>query len=177
MLDFVHPTGYELIPVRSTNDVGTRSNIAVQRRDGTWKLIYCHWDGYLDHNGRILLNHHSSQELAEAVVEPGDMSSLGENSGKPEGHSYDTPVKGYSVYYGRERDEDDVAGSVGASLDELYFEQSCQYVWSREHGAEGGAWYAQGFDGVMFPLAEAIRLGDGVVWYGDEEEEEEEGEA
>ena len=34
--------------------MGTRSTIAIQKLDGSVEQIYCHWDGYLDHNGTIL---------------------------------------------------------------------------------------------------------------------------
>ena len=30
--------------------MGTRSSIAIKTEDGI-KAIYCHWDGYVDHNG------------------------------------------------------------------------------------------------------------------------------
>ena len=33
--------------------MGTRSRIGVMHGDKV-KSIYCHWDGYLEHNGRIL---------------------------------------------------------------------------------------------------------------------------
>lgn len=70
--------------------MGTRSDIIVRRTDGSWKRIYCHWDGYLEHNGKILFEHYNSQELAEALVAPGDLSSLGEIVG--EKHPFDAPL-------------------------------------------------------------------------------------
>ena len=60
--------------------------------------------------GKTLFEHYNSQDLAEAVVVPGDMSSLNEKCDKPEGHSYDKPAKGYTIYYGRDRGETDVDG-------------------------------------------------------------------
>ena len=35
--------------------MSTRSNIAIKRKNGTVESIYCHWDGYLSYNGKILL--------------------------------------------------------------------------------------------------------------------------
>ena len=40
--------------------MGTRSKIGILRRDGTVDHIYCHWDGYPEHNGVILFNDYSN---------------------------------------------------------------------------------------------------------------------
>ncbi len=47
--------------------MGTRSDIIVNRTDGKWARIYCHWDGYIEHKGKILFENYSSQEKAEAL--------------------------------------------------------------------------------------------------------------
>jgi hypothetical protein len=54
--------------------MGTRSVIGVYH-GGNAKAVYCHWDGYLDHNGRILLDHYDSPRANELVA-LGDLSSL-----------------------------------------------------------------------------------------------------
>lgn len=95
--------------------MGTRSDIIVHRADGKWSRVYCHWDGYPDHHGPILLGHYNFQKMAEALVAPGDMSSLGEKCTKPKGHSFDHPKKGYCVYYGRDRGEEGTEASVGVT--------------------------------------------------------------
>lgn len=56
--------------------MATRSTIAVRHADNTVSQVYCHWDGYLEHNGKILQSHYNSLDLAEALVAGGDMSSL-----------------------------------------------------------------------------------------------------
>lgn len=73
--------------------MGTRSDIIVHLADGTWKRIYCHWDGYLSHNGRILFESYNTQKKAEALVAPGDLSSLDDKCTKPKGHSYENRKK------------------------------------------------------------------------------------
>ena len=88
--------------------MSTRSCIGVKLPDGTINAIYCHFDGYPDHHFPILVEHYNSQELAEALVELGDMSVLAESIECPEGHSFDSKFKDYSVYYGRDRGEDGV---------------------------------------------------------------------
>ena len=40
--------------------MGTRSSIAIKTEDGI-KAIYCHWDGYVDHNGKILKEFYNTE--------------------------------------------------------------------------------------------------------------------
>lgn len=86
-------------------NMATRSDISVKVGD-KYRTVYCHWDGYLTHNGAILLEHYNSQKLAEELVSNGDISSLGEKCSKPEGHSFENRIEGYTVYYGRDRGEE-----------------------------------------------------------------------
>ena len=58
--------------------MATRSRIAIENQDGTIKSIYCHWDGYVSHNGRMLFNHYDNEKL-EKLIELGDISVLGES--------------------------------------------------------------------------------------------------
>jgi hypothetical protein len=43
--------------------MSTRSTIAIENENGTIKKVYCHYDGYIKHTGRILLNQYSSPAL------------------------------------------------------------------------------------------------------------------
>lgn len=56
--------------------MGTRSTIALEYADGQVDQIYCHWDGYLDHNGQILLQHYMDPFKVRDLMDLGDMSSL-----------------------------------------------------------------------------------------------------
>ncbi|QOI71835.1 hypothetical protein pEaSNUABM47_00351 [Erwinia phage pEa_SNUABM_47] len=105
--------------------MSTRSNINVKVGD-KYHSVYCHFDGYPSGVGMMLALHYNSQELAEKLVSNGDLSSVYESCEKPEGHSYDTPVKGYCVYYGRDRGEEDTEFSV---VDEPVCENDFGYVW------------------------------------------------
>jgi hypothetical protein len=58
--------------------MGTRSTIALEYADGTIGQIYCHWDGYLDHNGKILQNYYTDPFKVRELLDGGDMSSLSE---------------------------------------------------------------------------------------------------
>jgi hypothetical protein len=58
--------------------MGTRSTISIQNSDGTVTGIYCHWDGYLDWNGRILNDHYQTEDQVRALIALGNISSLGD---------------------------------------------------------------------------------------------------
>lgn len=97
--------------------MATRSTIAVQHQDGTVSQIYAHWDGYLEHNGRLLETHYTTLELVEELVSLGDISSLRERI-EPLGtaHTFDTPENDVTIYYGRDRGEKDVSPQKFANL-------------------------------------------------------------
>jgi len=56
--------------------MGTRSRVAVMHGD-VCKSVYCHYDGYLDYTGRILLEHYDSTK-ANMLVARGDNSGVKE---------------------------------------------------------------------------------------------------
>lgn len=85
--------------------MATRSTIAVQHADGKISQIYCHWDGYLSHNGYILQHHYNTLAQAEELVSHGSLSKLAERITPIEAHSFDNPESGTCVYYGRDRGE------------------------------------------------------------------------
>lgn len=140
--------------------MGTRSNIIVERRDGKWSRVYCHWDGYPSHHGPILTEHYQTQQKAEALVRRGDMSSLAENCTKPQGHSFDHPKDGYCVYYGRDRGEKDTQAEIFDTLAEAWPDENSGaeyvYVWKRaEH-----AWFVGDADEgqqTLQPLAAVVK--------------------
>lgn len=59
--------------------MGTRSTIALEYADGTVGQIYCHWDGYLEHNGQILLKHYTDPFKVRELLDRGDTSTLDAN--------------------------------------------------------------------------------------------------
>ena len=83
--------------------MGTRSTIALEYADGTVDQIYCHWDGYLENNGQLLLKHYMDPFKVQKLMDLGDLSSLAENIGKQ--HSFETRIEGECTFYGRDRKE------------------------------------------------------------------------
>jgi hypothetical protein len=101
--------------------MSTRSRIAVATPDG-FRSVYCHHDGYLSHNGRILFNHYRGEDNYEKVhrlIAEGDMSSLGEEIG--EKHDFDNieARQGQCTFYRRDRSEQDVQAAVHKSFADL----------------------------------------------------------
>ena len=54
--------------------MGTRSRIGIWE-NGVVRSVYCHWDGYLSHNGKILLENYDAEKTRQLVA-LGDLSSL-----------------------------------------------------------------------------------------------------
>lgn len=72
--------------------MGTRSTIALEYADGQVGQIYCHWDGYLEHNGKILLNDYTNPFKVQELLDNGDTSTL------------DSAVSGCEFYKNRGED-------------------------------------------------------------------------
>ena len=108
--------------------MGTRSRIAVMHGN-VIKSIYCHNDGYLEHNGRILQEYYDSSK-ANQLVALGDLSSLRPSIGEahsfsPTGVSADFAEKYDALYgdmctfYGRDRGEENVSWQVAHTFDDF----------------------------------------------------------
>lgn len=108
--------------------MGTRSDIIVHCSDGKWRRVYCHWDGYLSHNGQILFDHYTSQKKNEQLVALGDLSSLRANIGRkhpfespapygtPQQEAYARKYGNMCKAYGRDRGESNVDAQVFSTL-------------------------------------------------------------
>jgi hypothetical protein len=56
--------------------MGTRSNVAYATEDNKVLASYCHYDGYIEHNGVMLLKYYNGEKQARDLVDNGYMSSL-----------------------------------------------------------------------------------------------------
>jgi hypothetical protein len=111
--------------------MGTRSRIGVMHGDLV-KSVYCHWDGYIAHNGKILQEYYTSAQANELVA-LGDLSSLRPTIGVEHAFShYDVEMNQeeyYKLYgemttfYGRDRGEANTAFKVAHTFAE--FLQQC----------------------------------------------------
>ena len=136
--------------------MGTHSRIGVMHGDVV-KSVYCHYDGYLEHNGRILQEYYDSAR-ANHLVALGDLSSLcPEIEPGKDHHSFDNPKQGVCVFYGRDRDEDGVdfkvAHTFAAFLDQVEACGAEYYYIMRD-----GVWYCGSPDkgSKLVALTEAL---------------------
>ncbi len=99
--------------------MATRSTIALEYADGTVDQIYCHWDGYLENNGKLLQENYMDPFKVQRLMDLGDVSSLGPNIGDK--HDFDCPAdikygtpeyeawseakREVTTFYGRDRGE------------------------------------------------------------------------
>jgi hypothetical protein len=114
--------------------MATPSSITAKCNDGRFRTIYCHFDGHVSHNGVILFENYQDQQKIEELMALGDISSLDKSIECPEGHSFENPIKGYSVFYGRDRGEK-VKPYSSFSLITCRFDnkQDYNYYWDGEN--------------------------------------------
>lgn len=102
--------------------MATRSTIAMEQPDGRVMQIYCHWDGYLEHNGELLQEHYQDRAKVLALMLLGDLSSLRPEIG--ESHDFDAryaegdPRENWTCAYGRDRGETGVDARVFADFED-----------------------------------------------------------
>ena len=88
---FIKIDSYEMTCEDNEQDkeskMSTRCRIAV-KDDDTFRSIYCHYDGYPKYVGNILLNHYNSGELANKLIDLGDISCLLSTLKETEEQSY-----------------------------------------------------------------------------------------
>jgi hypothetical protein len=96
--------------------MGTRSTIALEFADRTVGQVYCHWDGYLEHNGKILLENYSDPFKLRELIDLGNLSSLKPEIGtKHPFYHFDNDLSSaqftelygkMTTFYGRDRGEE-----------------------------------------------------------------------
>lgn len=135
--------------------MATRSTIAIEAADGTVKQIYCHWDGYLDHNGKLLITHYKDAAKAEQLIALGSISSLRRDVG--EKHDFnnadDAREKGWTTAYHRDRGED-LSVNEFKSFDD--YRANHQYEEYEYILRNTGEWFVAAYGEKYVPLAEAI---------------------
>ena len=108
--------------------MGTRSRIAVMHND-ICKSVYCHWDGYLEHNGAILQEHYDSAK-ANNLVALGNLSSLRPEIGEQHAFSkfelpaeerdaFELATENMCTFYGRDRGETGTEWKVAHTFDQF----------------------------------------------------------
>lgn len=150
--------------------MATRSAIAVTH--GTVvKGVYCHWDGYIEHNGKILQEHYDSAK-ANNLVALGDISSLRPTIGEQHPFSsvgvmpsaeYDAKYGEMTTFYGRDRGESGTEWKVFADADEFvgHFDGcGCEYFYLMHEGVWYVNQYGRGWDRLDKVIATQDAMAD-----------------
>lgn len=138
--------------------MATRSTIAMEQPDGRVMQIYCHWDGYLDHNGSILQEHYRDRAKVLALMLLGDVSSLRPEIG--EAHEFDAryadndPRENWVVAYGRDRGETGVDSRVFKDFRD--YADNHQYEEYEYIFRSDDTWYVSKYSGPYQVLEQAI---------------------
>lgn len=129
--------------------MGTRSRIGVMHGDKV-KSVYCHWDGYLEHNGSILQEHYDSAK-ANHLVSLGDLSSLRPEIGEKHAFSqfelraeevagFKLLTENWTTFYGRDRGETGAEFQVAQTFEE-FLEQCYGCTAEYYYIMKDGVWY------------------------------------
>ena len=128
--------------------MGTRSRIGVMHGNIV-KSVYCHWDGYLAHNGKMLDEYYDSARANELVA-LGDLSSLRPSIGVEHAFShYDTEMNQEQYYeqfgdmctfYGRDRKEQNTEFKVAHTFAE-FLDQCDNCAAEYYYIMKDGEWY------------------------------------
>jgi len=122
--------------------MATRSNIAMKTAEGKIVSVYCHWDGYVANNGKILLENYTDIDKIEALVALGSLSSLGFVIGEQQDfNDRDTCKDEWTLAYHRDRGEelsiqqyDDIPSWI-AEMEEYAYLWNGQEWLVNDHGA------------------------------------------
>jgi len=145
--------------------MGTHSRIGIMHGDKV-KSVYCHWDGYLEHNGRILQDHYNSTKT-NFLVALGDMSTLRPQIGEKHAFSqFDLPAEEVEAYkeltrdwctfYGRDRGE--VSVWKVANTFEEFLEQADGCGAEFYYIMKDGVWYVGTTYENTHPLSKRLTL-------------------
>jgi len=115
--------------------MATRSHIGKKQADGSVKYIYCHWDGYPEHNGEILKRHYADEAKVDSLLSLGDISVLGrEIGGEQDFERRETHNPNWCLAYGRDRGEKDVKAQIAASVEDYSNPDWVDYCYLFENG-------------------------------------------
>lgn len=115
--------------------MSTRTMIAKQIAEDEYLAVYCHQDGYLSHNGALLLDCYNTPEKVDALLALGELSHLGKDMEAAPHEIADLKgMEGVTVAYCRDRGEA-YRKPESYTLEELCSETPSvyQYVFTLEH--------------------------------------------
>ena len=134
--------------------MATRSMIGIVEDDGTVTAIYCHWDGYPEHNGRLLVKYWNDSYLIDHLMHLGNLSYLGKEIGEKQ--DFDQPTdRNWCLAYGRDRETAEAARAYFYNGREVYINNAVNdsgadyiYLW------ENDKWRCWDYEGKHINLYE-----------------------
>jgi hypothetical protein len=136
--------------------MATRSNIGIVNDDGSVTGIYCHWDGYPEHNGKLLLNHYNTSGIVNELMDLGSLSSLNKNLYCDDNnHSFNNPADGVCVAYGRDRGEKNADSKSFTNISEFETFGTHMFV-DYQYLFNNGKWQYRKHDGKWRELTPQV---------------------
>jgi len=125
--------------------MATRSNIAYKTAEGKIRSIYCHWDGYPEHNGEMLNRYYTDPAKVAALIELGSLSSLRPELGEKQDFDDRSSQKDdWCLAYHRDRGEelhiseyDDIPSWIEDMEEYAYLFDGKEWI-VNDHGATRG---------------------------------------
>ena len=110
--------------------MATRSLIGYTQEDGSIVAIYVHNDGHPSTRMPLLEQYWNHKQVVMEGVALGDCSQWLQQMNPIGDHSFEDPQPNVNVYYGRDRDEDDVGPETHTDLPTLLQgEYDAQYIY------------------------------------------------
>ena len=148
--------------------MATRSTIALEFADGTIGQVYAHWDGYLAHNGKMLLEHYSNPFILRDLIDLGSISSLAPTIGTKhafsqfdvkaeEVESFKKLTENMCTFYGRDRGEGESAATYFKDYEHFLVdgqEEEYDYILRNVNGV--ATWFVSDHGGDYMLLTEAF---------------------
>jgi hypothetical protein len=86
--------------------MSTQSYIAKKQPDETFKAVYCHFDGYPDGVGRVLVDSFTDESKVDRLLELGSLSNLRSDIESENDFDNPNPDQSVAMAYYRDRGDD-----------------------------------------------------------------------
>jgi hypothetical protein len=147
--------------------MATRSTISLEFADGTIGQVYCHWDGYLAHNGKMLQEYYSNPFILRDLIDLGSLSSLRPQIGTKHPFSmfeanmtqdeYANLYRDMCTFYGRDRGEGQSDATYFKDYEHFLVDGQAEeydYILRNINGV--ATWFVSDHDGDFVKLESAI---------------------
>ena len=147
--------------------MATRSTIALEFADGTIGQVYCHWDGYLAHNGKMLMEYYSNPFILRDLIDLGSLSSLRPTIGTKHPFSqfdngmsteeFNALYQDMTTFYGRDRGESNTDATYFKDYEHFLVDgqqEEYDYILRNVNGV--ATWFVSDHGGDFVLLTEAF---------------------